>query len=69
MYAVEFETTIHDNVINVPDMYHGKENKKIRVILLDTMENQPVMTLPSGFYHPLKVSSYHIATREEIYDR
>ena len=46
MYAVEFETVMHDNMIQVPETCHGFEHKKIRVILLDAMENQPIATLP-----------------------
>lgn len=69
MYAVEFETIIHDDLIQVPATYRGFENKKIRVILLDTLENQPIRDLPDGFHHPLKVASYNFGTRAEIYDR
>lgn len=69
MYAVEFETVMHNQVIQVPEVCRGFEHKRIRVILLDTMDGQPIATLPDGFYHPLKVSSYHLAAREEIYVR
>lgn len=69
MYAVEFETVMHDNMIRVPETCRGFEHKKIRVILLDAMENQAIVDLPDGFYHPLKVASYDLATREEIHER
>lgn len=69
MHAVEFETVIHDDVIHVPERYHEFEHKKIRVMLIDAEKNREYATLPEGFYQPLRVASYNLAAREEIYDR
>lgn len=68
MYAVEFETVIHDKLIKVPEVFNRFEHKKIRVLLLDPMEDREDITLPEGFYHPLQATSYQLATREEIYE-
>ncbi|MCP4397515.1 MAG: hypothetical protein GY801_09490 [bacterium] len=69
MQAVEFETVIHDHLITVPEKFGQFDHKKIRVLLLDTEEHQPIASLPEGFSHPLKVASYRLAAREEMYDR
>lgn len=34
MYAVEFETVIKDNKIEIPEVYHGRLQQQVRVILL-----------------------------------
>ena len=69
MQAVEFETVIHDRLITVPEKFRQFDHKRIRVLLLDTEEPQPIANLPEGFSHPLKVASYNLAAREDIYDR
>jgi hypothetical protein len=69
MYAVEFETIIQNHRITVPKEFGHFEHKKIRVLLIEPEERKPLMNLPEGFFHPLKVASYQLATREEMYDR
>ena len=34
MYAVEFQTIIKDNKIEIPEVYHGRLQQQVRVILL-----------------------------------
>lgn len=35
MYAVEFQTTIKNGMIEIPEVYRGRLHRHVRVILLD----------------------------------
>ncbi|MCL4872320.1 MAG: hypothetical protein KJ063_25445 [Anaerolineae bacterium] len=34
MYAIEFQTTIKDGIIEIPEVYRGRLQQRVRVILL-----------------------------------
>ncbi|MBX3059339.1 MAG: hypothetical protein KF770_22950 [Anaerolineae bacterium] len=34
MYAIEFQTTIKNGIIEIPEMYRGQLQQRVRVILL-----------------------------------
>ncbi len=40
MYAIEFETQIHNGIIQIPEQYSSWKNKMVKVILLDTETEQ-----------------------------
>ena len=70
MYAVEFQTTIKNGVIEIPAEYQRNLNRSVRVILL--AEDVPQAT--KGFIdqllaRPVRIKNFHPLTREEIYAR
>jgi hypothetical protein len=70
MYAVEFQTTIKNGVIEIPAEYQRNLNRSVRVILL--AEDVPQATksfIDQLLARPLRVKSFHPLTREEIYAR
>ena len=40
MHAIEFQTTITDSFVHIPD-YKTLENKQVRVIILDITQDRP----------------------------
>jgi hypothetical protein len=68
MYAIEFETDVHNNTIQIPCEHKGLEAKRIRVFIVE-VSNSPTK-LPAGFLNPVSITSYKdIAKRDDLYDR
>ena len=70
MYAVEFQTTIKNGVIEIPAEYQRNLKRSVRVILLA----EDVVQATKNFIdqllaRPLRVKNFHPLTREEIYAR
>ncbi len=69
MYAVEFQTTIKNGVIEIPVEYQ-QNLRSVRVILL---AEDVAQTTKSFIDHllakPLQAKDFHPLTREEIYAR
>lgn len=62
MNTIEFETKIHNGVVEIPTQYRAWQNKTVRVILLDTEESAPVS-------QPLRFSAASINTQNFHFDR
>lgn len=68
MYVIEFETDVHNNMIQIPLEYKELESKHIKVFVVEVSNRQK--KLPAGFLNPVSVTSYkEIANREDLYDR
>jgi hypothetical protein len=68
MYAIEFETDVYNNTIQIPVEYKELEAKHIKVFIVEVSNNQK--KLPAGFLNPVSISSYkNIAKRDDLYDR
>ncbi|MCB0092620.1 MAG: hypothetical protein KDE54_32255 [Caldilineaceae bacterium] len=70
MYAVEFQTTIKNGMIEIPVEYQRHLRQSVRVILLAEDAAQTA----KGFIdqllaQPLQVKDFSPLTREEIYAR
>jgi hypothetical protein len=46
MHAIEFETQAHNGIVQIPEQYLAWKNKTVKVILLDTENEQPVKLMP-----------------------
>ncbi len=67
MYAIEFETDVHNNTIQIPIEYKELEAKHIKVFIVEVKATAKL--LPAGFLNPVLISSYkNIAKRDELYN-
>lgn len=70
MYAIEFQTTIKNGVIEIPPEYQQNLKQNVRVILL---AEDPVQTtknlIDQLLAQPLQLQDFRPLTREEIYAR
>ena len=69
MYAVEFQATIKDGTIEIPEMYRHRFKARVRVILLAEEESTTVNLIDQLLQHPLKVTRFKPFTRDEMYER
>lgn len=69
MYAVEFQATIKDGTIEIPEVYRHYFKERVRVILLAEEESTTVNLIDQLLQHPLKVAGFKPFTRDEIYER
>lgn len=68
MYAIEFETDVHNNTIKIPIEYKELEAKHIKVFIVEVEATAKL--LPAGFLKPVSITSYKdIAKRDDLYDR
>ena len=72
MHAIEFQTTITDSFVHIPD-YKAFENKQVRVIILDTTldrSDQKSSFIERYTRHPVPVSDSTVfLSREEAHER
>ena len=74
MYAQEFQTTITDPYITIPDFERFK-NKQVRIIILDTNTKAAIANNRDDFIanasnHPKKVShDLHFLSRDDAHAR
>lgn len=47
MHAIELETQAHNGIVEIPEQYLTWQNKTVKVILLDTENEQPLKPMPS----------------------
>jgi hypothetical protein len=66
MRAIEFETDINGEFIQIPHVERLK-SKHVRVILLYHEEDNQKQQLPEIFYAPVTRSQYEPFNREDIY--
>jgi len=69
MQAIEFQATIRDGVIKIPDRYHVKTAKHAKVIVLMEETPEPTGLLAQLLQKPLVRPDFTPLTREEVYDR
>lgn len=68
MYAVEFQTTIKNGVIEIPVEYQRSLKQSVRVILLAEDEAQPTKNFIDHLLaQPLQIKNFRPLTREEVY--
>ena len=70
MYAIEFQATVKDGMIEIPQQYRKNLSKRVRVILL--IEEVPSATrnfIDQLLTHPVKVEGFRPLTREESHAR
>ena len=74
MHAIEFQTTLTDAVIRVPD-YRQFLNKPVRVIILDNTPSEKSPSRSDGFIRSLTqkpvplVSGSSFLSRDEAHER
>jgi hypothetical protein len=69
MYAVEFQATIKDGTIAIPEVYRQRFKDRVRVILLAEEESPTADLIDQLLQHPLKVAGFKPFTRDEMYER
>lgn len=68
MYAVEFQTTIKNGMIEIPAEYQQNLKRSVRVILLAEDVGQTTKSfIDQLLARPLRVKDFQPLTREEIY--
>lgn len=69
MYAIEFQTTIKNGIIEIPRRYLKNLSNRVRVILLieETPNKTAVNFIDQLLAHPVRVEGFRPLTREEIY--
>jgi len=68
MFAVEFQTTVKDGVIEIPPEYRKQIPGHVRVILLaDEMPKTTTNMIDLLLAHPVEVQGFRPSTREEAH--
>lgn len=70
MYAVEFQTTVTNDIIKIPEKYKGHFQNRVRVIVL--AEERKAVTnnfIDQLLQNPLQLKNFQPLTREEVYAR
>jgi len=74
MHAIEFQTTLTDAVVRVPD-YQQFLNKPVRIIILDNSPSEKTLSHSDGFIHSLTQRPVTLApdssflSRDEAHER
>lgn len=69
MQAIEFQTTVKNGVIEVPEEYRKNLRGLLRVILLVEKKEEPYDILTELRNNPIQDSGFEPLKREEIYER
>lgn len=69
MYAVEFQTTVINGMIEIPESYRDHIAGAIRVIILSEMLTTDENILTHLLANPRKVTNFIPLKRDEIYER
>jgi hypothetical protein len=70
MYAIEFQTTVKNGLIEIPRQYLGNLTNRVRVILLvEEASKTTVNFIDQLLAHPVRVKGFRPLTREEVYAR
>ena len=69
MSAIEFQTTITDSTITIPEEYRSKIKGTVRVILLTAESTQSFDMIDHLLANPLKVDGFKPLPRNKIYER
>ncbi len=70
MFAIEFQTTVKNGIIEIPRQYLRNLPNRVRVILLVEEASQTTTDfIDQLLAHPVRVKDFRPLTREEIYAR
>ena len=74
MYAIEFETSIDDGIVHIPEKYKAlQKSKKAKVIVMidetPAEENQQELAFGSFLNNIRKVGTLTIFSRNELHER
>jgi len=70
MFAIEFQTTVKDGMIEIPRQYLKNLTNYMRVILLVEEGSKPTENfIDQLLAHPVRVKDFCPLNREEVYDR
>lgn len=70
MYAIEFQATIKNGMIEIPRQYLKNLTNRVRVILLvEEATKDSVNFIDQLLAHPVRVSGFRPLNREEVYAR
>lgn len=72
MYAVEFQATIQNGFIEVPEKYRYRFRKPVRVILLapsEEEEEKSTSYIKHLLENPLHIPNFEPLSREEAHER
>ena len=70
MYAIEFQTTVKNGMIKIPQEYEKRFQHRVKVILLAEEDAHPSTNLIDQLLtKPLRIKNFTPLTREEIYVR
>jgi hypothetical protein len=67
MLAIEFETQVHNGIVQIPEHYLGWKNKTVKVILLDSETKRTVKPIQFNAIK-LKTKGYDF-NRDEANER
>ncbi len=51
MHAIEFETQVHNGILQIPEQYLAWKNKTVKVILLETETKQFIKLTTESIIH------------------
>ncbi|MGH9825893.1 MAG: hypothetical protein ACREDR_21905 [Blastocatellia bacterium] len=70
MDAIEFQTTVKDATITIPEEYRDKMKGNVRVILLPEKHVAKGLDMIEHLLcNPLNIEGFEPFTREEVYER
>jgi len=70
MYAIEFQATVKNGVIEIPRQYLRNLTNRVRVILLvEEADKTTVNFIDQLLAHPVRVKGFRPLTREEVHAR
>jgi hypothetical protein len=69
MYTIEFQTSVEDGCITIPQEYREKVKGKVRVILLAQGKADQFDIIDYLMANPLSVDDFRPLSREESHER
>lgn len=81
MSVIEFETSIENGIIKIPDKFINEISSRVKVIILDREGNagkckepeesqiKKFRELPESMLKPIKTGNFKFFTREELNER
>lgn len=69
MFAIEFQTTVKNGEIKIPEAYKDRFTGSVRVILLAQVESATAHLIDELLAAPIQVDNFEPLAREEVYER
>ena len=70
MYAIEFQTTVKNGLIEIPRQYLKDFTNRVHVILLvEEASKTTADFIDQLLAHPVRAKDFHPLTRDDIYAR
>jgi hypothetical protein len=69
MHAVEFQATIKDGIIEIPEEYRDELGEQVRVIVLSNEKSSRPNLIDQLLERPWQIEGLKPLTRDEIYER